>query len=249
MKKSSHKGYCQDRAKANPAKGAKAKALSWFEESTGLCKPCVQRRRRAGSTGMLPPRGRGAGFRLRPAPRALLPPQVPLRVRLRDARGPLSPVRRPARPHAHPPARPPSRPASPASASLPPLPLPPRPPSRHADETELTSRRAAGRRAAEPPRRRAAAPPHRRAAEPPRHRTAEPPRRHAAELPSRRAAEPRAVASRRGPPRRRATALSRGAPPRRPRRAARAAPLPLNGVFQHVELLELLFVLGTCRVG
>ena len=44
MKKSSHKGYCQDRAKANPTKGAKAKALSWFEESTGLCKPCVQKR-------------------------------------------------------------------------------------------------------------------------------------------------------------------------------------------------------------
>ena len=42
MKKSSHKGYCANRARANPAKGAKKTPV--FEEGTGLCTPCVTKR-------------------------------------------------------------------------------------------------------------------------------------------------------------------------------------------------------------
>ena len=38
----SHKGYCANRARANPAKGAKKTPV--FEEGTGLCTPCVTKR-------------------------------------------------------------------------------------------------------------------------------------------------------------------------------------------------------------
>lgn len=43
LKQSSHKGYCANRARANPAKGAKGKMLA-FKEGTGLCTPCVTKR-------------------------------------------------------------------------------------------------------------------------------------------------------------------------------------------------------------